>query len=120
MRLVLMAAVALSGCAPPMPTGPAGIDFGPRFAWVKEGASDVETRRQAYRCAAADSGALESVNAMAPVPFIGLAVVLAGANQALSEEQERFACMERAGFRLTDLRTGREQMRTRWAIADRP
>lgn len=104
LKLIGLGAVALTvaGCVPPGTNELSGIDHGPRHVWVKDGATDRETRVQMLICADENPGMVEAIRA-GSIPFVGFGAAVV--SQGILER--RTACMEGAGYRLTEARTGR-------------
>jgi hypothetical protein len=117
------AAVALclvaAACAPTEVLMGRGLDdFGRRYIWAKDGAADIDRRRAMIGCADQTQAKLEDAMRTASIPFVGLASIgptMAAEHEALTE---RVACMERGGWRLTDVTTGQTQAVTfSWGMA---
>lgn len=111
----LTCALTLAGCA--AQPQPVGLNYGDRFAWLKDG-SDANSRQQMFACASRDNGTPESVANAANIPIAGLFIVVAGASDMRAYEAARHACMNEAGYRLFDLRRNVEMRSNGWTLVD--
>ncbi len=113
--MILACVLALAGCA--SQPQPAGLNYGDRYAWMKDG-SDANSRQQMFACAARDNGTMESVYTASAIPIAGLFILAAGASDIMSHEAARHQCMYDAGYRLYDLRRNVEVRTNGWTLVD--